>query len=117
MMIGKNTLVMASAVAASLLHVGAEAATARDGLEACVSALTKEISEAQGSGVEARISDDTRAGRGLLDGRTIFYLDATDPRTEEVGVKADCIVNSRGRVNSLTRLPETAPDAAERRSL
>ena len=111
---GKNTLVTACAVAASLLHTGAEAASARDGLEACVSALTKEISEAQGSGVEARISDDTRAGRGALGGRTIFYLDARDPRTQEIVLKADCIVNSRGRVSSMTRLPDDAPEAAVR---
>ena len=114
MMNGKNTLVMVCAAAASLLHAGAEAASARDGLEACVSALAKDISEAQGAGVEARISDDSRYGRADLGSRTIFHLDARDSGSAEVVFKADCVVNARGRVRSLTRLPVDAPEAAER---
>ena len=114
MMNGKNMLVMVCAMGASLLHAGAEAASARDGLEACVSALAKEISDAQGAGVEARISDDSRYGRGHLGSRTIFYLDAKDPGSAEVVLKADCVVNAQGQVRSLTRLPADAPEAAER---
>jgi hypothetical protein len=114
MMNGKSTLVMVCAVGASLLHAGAEAASARDGLEACVSALAQEISDAQGAGVDARISDDSRYGRGQLRNRTVFYLDARDPGSAEVVLKADCIVNARGEVKSLNRLPADAPEATER---
>ena len=111
---GRNTLMVVCAAGATLLHSGAEAASARDGLEACVSALARNISEAQGAAVEARISDDSRYGRGDLGNRTIFYLDARDPRSAEVVLKANCVVNARGQVRSLTRLPADAPEAAER---
>jgi cation transport ATPase len=116
MMNGKNVLALACAAAASMLHPAAEAASERDGLEACVSALTKEISDTHGAGVEARISEDSLAGRGRLGARSKFYLDARDSRNEEIVLKADCVVNSRGQVRSLITLPDDAP-AAEERSL
>lgn len=114
MMNGKNALALACAAAASMLPPAAEAASARDGLEACVSALSREMSDAQGMGVEARISEDSLVGRGRLSGRTKFYLDARDSRSEDIVFKADCVVNSRGKVRKLTTLPEDAPDAEER---
>jgi hypothetical protein len=114
MMIGKNTLVLVLAASASMPHPSAEAAPARVGLESCVSALTKAISESQGTGVEARISGDSRQGRSQLNGRSRFHLDARDPRSEEIVMKADCVVNARGEVRSLIVLPADAPEAEER---
>lgn len=114
MMNAKNTLALACAALASMPHPAAEAASARTGLESCVSALTKKISDVQGVGVEARISEDSRFGRSRLEGRSTFHLDARDPRSEEVVMRADCVVNSRGEVRSLIMLPKDAPDADER---
>ena len=114
MMNVKNTLALALAAAASMPHPAAEAAPARIGLESCVSAMTREISEVQGKGVEARISEDSRYGRSRLADRSVFHLDARDPRTEEIVMKAECVVNSRGEVRSLITLPKDAPDAEER---
>ena len=95
MMNVKNTLALALAAAASMPHPAAEAAPAR-------------------KGVEARISEDSRYGRSRLADRSTFHLDARDPRTEEIVMKAECVVNSRGEVRSLITLPKDAPDAEER---
>jgi cation transport ATPase len=114
MMNRKNVMALACVAAASMLHPAAEAASKRDGLEACVSALTREISDERGTGVEARISEDSHAGFGRLAARSKFYLDARDPRSEEIVLKADCVVNSRGQVRKLTTLPSDAPEAEER---
>lgn len=111
---GKSMLFTACAAAAVMAHTGAEAATGRDGLEACVEALAKEISEAQGAGVNARISEDSTGHGRRLESATLFHLDARDPRDGEIVYKADCVVNARGDVQRLTRLPDAAPTAETR---
>ena len=60
------------------------------------------------------ISDDSVAPSRRLDARAIYHLDARDPRSNEIVAKADCAVDSRARVKSLVRLPDDAPEAAER---
>ena len=114
MMNTKKTMALACAALASMPYPAAEAASARTGLESCVSALTKEISDVQGVGVEARISEDSRYGQSRLEGRSTFHLDARDPRSQEIVLKAACVVNSRGEVRRLITLPADAPEAAER---
>lgn len=115
-MIGKRIVFVACAVAAAGFHPGAEAASGRDGFEACVSALARQISEAQGAGVNVRISEDSRVPAGRLDRRNTYFLDARDVQDSDRVVKADCVVDARAEVKSLVRLPEDAP-AAEDRSL
>jgi hypothetical protein len=113
-MIGKRILFVACAVAAAGIHPGAEAASGQDGFEACVAALAREISETQGAGVNVRISEETRVHARKLDRRNVYFLDARDAMGSDQVVKADCVVDARGTVKSLERLPADAPEAAER---
>jgi hypothetical protein len=110
----RKTLAMMCAAATSFIHLGADAASGMDALEACASALAREMSTAQGAGIQVRISDDSVAPSRRLDARAIYHLDARDPRSNEIVAKADCAVDSRARVKSLVRLPDDAPEAAER---
>lgn len=114
---GKSMFVASCVVVAALAHPTAEAASGRDALEACVEALTKEISEAQGAGVNARISENSSGHGRRLDSPAVFSLDARNPRDGEIVYKADCTVNSRGQVQRLIKLPMDAPDAETRVNL
>jgi hypothetical protein len=114
MMNGKRALITVCAVAASFSHVNADAASGMDGLEACASALAREISTEQGAGLQVRISDDSIVPNYRLNNYTLFHLDARDPRTREIVAKMDCSVDARARVKRLVRLPDDAPDAADR---
>lgn len=111
---GKSMIMAAGVAVAALTHPAAEAASGRDGLEACVEALAKRISETQGAGVNARISEDSTGFGRRLESPTLFSLDARDSSDGEVVFKADCIVNSRGQVQRLVELPEDAPTAEVR---
>ena len=111
---GKSMLLAACAAVAAMAHTGVEAATGRDGLEACVEALTQRISEMQGAGVNARISDDSSYAGHRLDSPTMFHLDARDANAGDVVFRADCVVNSRGQVQRLVQLPDSAPNAETR---
>jgi len=114
---GKSMFVASCVAVAALAHPGAEAASGRDALEACVQALTKEISEAQGTGVNARISEDSSGHERRLNSPAMFSLDARNAADGEIVYKADCMVNSRGEVQRLVRLPVDAPSAETRVSL
>jgi len=114
---GKSMFVAGCVAVAALAHPGAEAASGREGLEACVQALTQKMSEIQGAGVNARISDDSTSHGRRLDSPTLFSLDARDTRDGEIVFKADCVVNSRGEVQRLVKLPMNAPNAEVRVNL
>jgi hypothetical protein len=83
-------------------------------LEACVAALAQHISEAQGAGVNVRISDDSRVRARRLARRETYFLDARDVRDSALVAKVDCVVDAQAEVISLVRLPADAPEAAER---
>jgi len=108
---GKKAMVCAAAVAASILSISVEAASGQDGLEACVSALTKELSSAQGSAVAARISEDSHVPTRRLDNVTTYHLDARDSANNGIVARMDCVVDDKGRVKRLVKLPDDAPDA------
>jgi hypothetical protein len=114
MMKGNKTLAVVFAVATAFAHPGAEAASGMDGLEACASALARELSTNQGAGIQVRISEDSLVPDRRLSTRTTYHLDARDPRNNAVVARADCAVDARAKVKSLVRLPDDAPDAAER---
>jgi hypothetical protein len=114
---GKSMFVASGVAVAMLAHPGAEAASGREGLEACVQALTRTLSESQGAGVNARISEDSTAHDRRLESPTLFSLDARDSRDGEIVYKADCVVNSRGEVQRLVKLPLDAPSAEIRVNL
>ena len=109
-----KTLAVVCAVATSFVNLGAEAASGMEGLEACASALAREMSTAQGAGIQVRISEESLVPERRLSTRTTYHLDARDPRNNEVVARADCAVDARARVKSLVRLPDDAPDAAVR---
>ena len=114
---GKSMFVASCVVVAALAHPRAEAASGRAALEACVEALTKEISEAQGAGVNARISENSSGHERRLDSAAVFSLDARDSRDGEIVYRADCTVNARGQVQRLVQLPMDAPNAETRVNL
>ena len=114
---GKSMFVASCVVVAALAHPAAEAASGRDALEACVQALTQHISEAQGAGVDARISEDSSGHKRRLDSPAVYSLDARNPADGEVVYKVDCTVNSRGQVQRLVELPMDAPNAEVRVNL
>ena len=111
---GKSTIGMVCVVATSLVHMSAEAASGKAGLDACVTALVKEMSVNQGSAVQARISGDSWVPNKRLGSNTMIHLDARDPSNQEIVAKADCVVNSRAKVKDLIMLPEDAPEATVR---
>jgi len=111
-----KTLFAVAALAACVSPTVALAATGEDGFKACVSALVKDLSDAQGHPLQATISDDSAVADDRLGRRTRIYLDARDPASHEVVAKIDCIVNKRAEVLKLLKLPDDAP-LAEVRSL
>ena len=112
----KKAMVCACAVAASILNTSVEAASGQEGLEACVSALTRDLSSAQGSAVHAQISEDSKVATRRLDQVTTYHLDARNSSNHGIVARVDCIVDEKGRVKRLVKLPNDAPDA-ETRSL
>jgi len=112
----KNTLAMACALATAFVNVGAEAASGKMGLDACISELAREISEAQGAGVNVRISEDTKVSKRRLDHATTFFLDAREPGDGEIVTKVNCTVDRHAKVRKFVVLPDDAP-AAEIRVL
>ena len=109
-MSGKRTMGTICAVAASFMHLSADAASGQKGLEACASALALELSEGRGGAVQVRLSDDSDVSNRRLANRTMYHLDARDAENREIVAKVDCTVDARARVKSLVRLPEDAPD-------
>lgn len=104
------------ALAVSLAPVTAPAATGQEGLEACVDALVVELADVNGVSLDARLDPESRDSKRRLGQREIFHLDARDPASREIVARADCIVNARAEVRSLTRVPLDAGDAWERAS-
>jgi hypothetical protein len=104
------------AAAVSLAPVPALAATGQDGLEACVDALVVELADAHVASLVARLDPESPETNRRLGRREIFHLDARDPGSREIVARADCIVNARAEVRSLTQVPLDAGDAWERAS-
>ena len=110
----RNALAMIFAVGTVFAHTGAEAASGEAGLNACITELAKEISESQGSGVDVRLDEDTRASKRRLERTTTFFLDARDPSNEEVVAKVNCTVDRWAKIRKFVVLPEDAPLAEHR---
>jgi hypothetical protein len=109
----KSVFAVAALVAISS-PTAALAAKGEDGLEACVSALVKDLSDAQDYPMQATISEDSFVAEERLGRRTRIHLDARDPVSREIVAKADCIVNRHAEVVRLERLPDEAPEAKVR---
>jgi len=111
----KNAMVMVIAAGTAFGHVEVEAASGKAGLNACVSALAREISESQGAGVNVRLDEDIKAGRNRLLYPTTFLLDAVNPANEEIVAKVNCTVDTQGKVRKFVVLSDEAPVARLRK--
>jgi len=109
-----KSVIAVAALAAFSFPTAAQAAKGADGLEACVSALVKDLSSAQDFPMQATISEDSFVAEERLGRRTLIHLDARDPVSREIVVKADCVVNRQAEVIRLERLPDEAPEAEVR---
>lgn len=110
----ENLLTTCAAVSLLAAPAVADAATERDGLEACVRALAADLGDAQGAPVRYRIGDGSSTSLRRLARRTTFHIDARDAERSEIVARVDCIVDSRAGVKKLTILSLTARDAAKR---
>ena len=107
-------LMMGCTLALTALPVAGQAATFKDGLEACVDALVTELATSSGESLDARIGADSSGSNSSLGGREMIYLDARNPSNEEIVARADCLVDRRGEVLRLTSVPLDGADAEER---
>lgn len=107
-------LMMGCSLALTALPVAGQAATFRDGLEACVDALVTELATTNGGPLDARIGADSSHSARRLGSREMIYLDARNPSSEEVVARADCLVDRKGEVVRLTSVPLDGADADER---
>lgn len=107
-------LTMGYAVAIALAPLSAKAASLQDGLDACAGAVVDELATSNGTPLDYRMSEDSRASKSRLRKRETFHLDVHDPISDEVVARADCVVDSRTRVKKVVMLPLDEPDAARR---
>jgi hypothetical protein len=110
----KTLLAISFAAAIAGMPVKSEARADRNGLSACASALTDQLASAQGAPVDFRLNDGLAADKRRSSSAGVWYLDARDPKTQEVVARVDCRVNSRAQVVSLEPVPLSASDARER---
>jgi hypothetical protein len=107
-------LTMGCAVAIAVAPFSVKAATLKDGLDACASAVVSELASSNGAPLDYRMSEDSHASNSRLRVREIIHLDVLDPQSNEVVARADCVVDSRARVKKVVSVPLDEPDAAMR---
>ena len=92
------------ALALATTPFSVSAYSADSAMNACAAALTARMSDASGTATAYSL-DETSLDGGRLGELSIFYLDARDPKTQEVVARANCVVDSRARVKRITTLP------------
>ena len=82
------------------------AASAHDAVTACAQALTEELAQKQG-GVPVKFHLDKAGDQSSRRVTTTLsiYVYATDPRSDDIVARANCVVDTGGRVKRLTSLP------------
>lgn len=106
-----NTLCKAGcALALVLAPLTANAYTAENAIEACFDALGDKTEAGE---ISYRVENLGGAG-GRLRQLEVFHLDARSASSDEIVVRADCVVDSRARVRRIEVLPLDAADASER---
>lgn len=114
MYLKKKLTYVSLALAGCVASTSTQAATSRDGFNACVDALVSSMATAQSAPLRATISEDSIISDDRLRYRDRIYLDARDPVTREVVAKANCIVNRNAEVVEFKHLPDDAPEAEVR---
>ena len=94
--------------------LSSQAATEQQALDACAAALAANLGEAQGSEVGVSIGPGSSYAPISLTRTTTIYMDAVDPKTEQVVARADCRVSARGEVLELKMLHLNALSASHR---
>lgn len=110
----KRLFVIGCSLALTALPAVGQAASFKDGLEACVDALVTEMATSNGEPLDARIGADSSSSNRRLGSREMIYLDARDPSNKEIVARADCLVDRKGEVVRLTNVPLDGADAEER---
>jgi hypothetical protein len=107
----KTIIAISCAIAVTGAPVKSQARADKSGLKACATAMTEQLTAAQGAPVDYRLEEGpaTTGQRGANAG--VWYLDARDARTQEVVARINCYVNSRAQVTRLTEVPLSANDA------
>lgn len=111
---GRQIFLALAATTAVTAHSDLEARAEPAGLETCARMLSMQIALARGAPVEYRISETTRARKGMRKKDGKWYLDARHPETGEVIARLDCAVDAHDGMLRLTEVPLTANDARAR---
>ena len=110
----KTIFSISCAIAVASAPVKSHARIDKSGLNACATAMTDKLAEAQGAPVDFRFEEgDSMSGKANSNAG-VWYLDARDPRTQKVVARINCYVNSRAQVTRLTEVPLSANDAYRR---
>ena len=96
------------------LPLNAENTSGQAGLNACASALAKNLETVQGRPVAYNLDLDTKINNDKLKVRETFYLDAKAPNSDKVIARANCTVNDDAEVLMLVVLPLDAAQARNR---
>ena len=94
--------------------LSSQAATEQQALDACAAALAASVGAAQGSEVGVSIDPGSSYSPIALHRSTTIYMDAIDPKTQQVVARADCRVSARGKVLELKMLHVNALSASHR---
>lgn len=101
--------------AMALMAPGAAfAASEQSGLDACATAMTELLGNAQGSPVGYQVGRGSNYSSAPLRRTSTFYMDAVNPDTREVVARADCVISSNGQVIELKMLESDALSASHR---
>lgn len=109
-----KVLSLGCAVAISMASFTAEAASRKDGLDACADALVVEMSSDHETPLNYQVGPESDFSDKKMGKREVFHLDARDPASDEVVARADCVVSRNGKVLRLVSVPLSADDAATR---
>jgi hypothetical protein len=99
------------ALALSAIPFYAHATSAQAGLDACAEAMVNSLAENQGQPMVYNLSPESKSGRGKLNRREVFSLDAYSKDGKQVVARMDCVVNKNAEVTQLIVIPLEGDEA------
>lgn len=90
------------------------AASEQSGLDACATAMTEFLGNAQGAPMGYQVGRGSSYSSVPLRRTSTFYMDAVNPDTREVVARANCVISADGQVIELNMLDLDALSAAHR---
>ena len=97
----KALLALAVSMSPALSH----AITEKEAIGVCAQSLVEKLAEEQGAPLKHSIGPNSSNSNLKVREEMLFNLYGVDPTTDQVVVRANCIVNRAGRVQKLTTLP------------